>query len=269
MSGSVHLCLPVTLTQCPDFRTNTRDNGGISRICPVAQIQFRSQYRAPQNPRKSAGFLLVESDRAICVQHRHAWRSLRSTREGLDEPQKVALSISLNIDRRQLSRQQKRDIIAASLKAEPEASNREHARRTGVSHHTVESVRDDLESTGQVAQLEKTRGADGRERTTSPERPVVQIKTKTSEEVTETFDAGTGEVIDLPAPQSLNESRYITAFVGALVKANKVLEFDAERIAQFGDQDVLRSVELYADSVARFAKRVGSARGLRAINGGK
>ncbi|MCC2030647.1 ParB N-terminal domain-containing protein [Microbacterium allomyrinae] len=108
-------------------------------------------------------------------------------RAGLTEAEKVALSISLNLDRRQLTRDQKRDIIAASLKADPSASNREHARITGASHVTVAAVRADLVATGQVDQLDKTRGADGRERTTTPTRSTVTV-----------LNPASGELSDVP-----------------------------------------------------------------------
>lgn len=216
------------------------------------------------------------------------------TREGLSESEKIALSISLNIDRRQVTRQQKRDIIAASLKAEPEASNREHARRTGADDKTVQSVRERMESTAEIPQLEKTRGADGRERTTTPDRPVVRINTKTTEEVTETFDARTGEQIDsvfdkarealdagvvpeaqrpglermVAADDSYKNSQYITAFVKSL--SFEFTRFDAERIAAIADDDVVRTVEHLAQSASGFYEKVRRARsGLRLIEGGQ
>lgn len=43
-------------------------------------------------------------------------------------------------------------------------STRAIAREVGVSDNTVRTVRDELESTAQIAQLDKTLGADGKER---------------------------------------------------------------------------------------------------------
>lgn len=55
---------------------------------------------------------------------------------------------------------------------DPELSNREHARRTGVSDNTVGSVRRELESTAQIAQSETRVSGDGRVRPASqPPRP--------------------------------------------------------------------------------------------------
>lgn len=61
---------------------------------------------------------------------------------------------------------------AESLKSDPQLSNREHARRTGVSDNTVGSVRRELESTAQIAQSETRVSGDGRVRPASqPPRP--------------------------------------------------------------------------------------------------
>jgi ParB-like chromosome segregation protein Spo0J len=74
--------------------------------------------------------------------------------------------ISANIHRRHLSPDQRRDIIATLLRADPTQSNRQLAEQTKTSHHTVGDVRTELETTGQIAQLETTTGADGKKRRT-------------------------------------------------------------------------------------------------------
>jgi ParB-like chromosome segregation protein Spo0J len=72
--------------------------------------------------------------------------------------------ISANIHRRHLSPDQRREIIATLLRADPTKSNRQVADTAKASHHTVEDVRAKLEATGQLAQLDKTTGADGKTR---------------------------------------------------------------------------------------------------------
>jgi hypothetical protein len=72
--------------------------------------------------------------------------------------------ISANIHRRHLSPDQRREIIATLLKADPAQSNRQLAEQTKTSHHTVGDVRTALEGTGQIAQLQTTTGADGKSR---------------------------------------------------------------------------------------------------------
>ena len=61
--------------------------------------------------------------------------------------------ISANIHRRHLSSDQRREIIAALLKADPTKSNRQVADATNASHHTVGDVRAEMEATGQIAQF--------------------------------------------------------------------------------------------------------------------
>lgn len=118
-------------------------------------------------------------------------------KEGLTEAEKRALSITLNIDRRQLSREQRRSIIESSVKAAPELSNRQHAELTGTHKNTVQAVRDELESTGQIAQSATRVSADGRERpATQPERPVVKVTETHKEE--SYVDTSTGEVVEEP-----------------------------------------------------------------------
>ena len=72
--------------------------------------------------------------------------------------------ISANIHRRHLDAEQRRDIIAALLKADPEQSNRMVAAQTNTSKGTVQDVREELEATGQIGQLNETKGADGKSR---------------------------------------------------------------------------------------------------------
>jgi hypothetical protein len=79
-------------------------------------------------------------------------------------PDLVAWVISTNIRRRHLSFAKKRELLATLLKTDAKKSNRQMAKTTGVSHHTVAKVRDGLETTGQIAQLKKTTGADGKDR---------------------------------------------------------------------------------------------------------
>ena len=59
------------------------------------------------------------------------------------------------MNRRHLSREQKRALIAESLRADPGLSNREHERRTGTHKNTVQAVREELEGSGQIAHFEK------------------------------------------------------------------------------------------------------------------
>lgn len=98
-------------------------------------------------------------------------------RPGLSHPEKEELAEDLNLHRRHLSREQLRDAIARRLKRTPEQSDRQIAAAIGVNHETVGDVRKQLTATGEIRQLPKTIGRDGRARTTSPARRVVHCFT--------------------------------------------------------------------------------------------
>lgn len=85
---------------------------------------------------------------------------------GEDDPDfdPYAFVVSKNIKRRHLTSEKKRDVIAKLLTLNPAKSNRAIAAIAGVSHNTVVAVREEMEATGQIDQLEKTTGIDGRER---------------------------------------------------------------------------------------------------------
>jgi hypothetical protein len=76
----------------------------------------------------------------------------------------VTFVISKNVRRRHLSTEQKRDLVAELLKATPEKSNREIAATVKVDHKTVAAVRTAKERTGEIPQLAKTVGKDGKQR---------------------------------------------------------------------------------------------------------
>ena len=77
---------------------------------------------------------------------------------------RMQVRVSLNVARRQLNTQQKRVVIEAYLKRDPAISNHYLGEMLGVSENTVKSVREELESTSQIAKLERFRGKDGKVR---------------------------------------------------------------------------------------------------------
>lgn len=83
--------------------------------------------------------------------------------EGEDEELRM-LARSLNLARRQLNRDQKREIIADQLRETPNRSARWIGKMLGVDGKTVTSVRLDLGATAEIPQLDRTVGADGKER---------------------------------------------------------------------------------------------------------
>lgn len=87
--------------------------------------------------------------------------------DNLDEEEIRALARALNLARRQLNRQQKRQIIADQLRESANRSNRWIGKQLGVHHATVASVRSELAATGQIDQLSRTVGMDGKLRPSS------------------------------------------------------------------------------------------------------
>src|SRR5699024_9413435 len=63
--------------------------------------------------------------------------------DDLSESQKRSLAFTLNLKRRHLNREQRRALGLESLRLDPIASNREHSKRTGLDHKTIQSIRED------------------------------------------------------------------------------------------------------------------------------
>lgn len=82
-----------------------------------------------------------------------------------------ALALSLNVHRRHLTPEQKRDLIAKLVKAKPGLSDRQLGKMAKASKNTVASVRTDLESRGQVDHVEKRKDSKGREQPAKKAKP--------------------------------------------------------------------------------------------------
>jgi ParB-like chromosome segregation protein Spo0J len=85
----------------------------------------------------------------------------RFIRKGLTEDEKRAHARQLNLARRHLNRDQKRELIKAQLVETPERSNRQVAEALGVDHKTVQAVRSEGESIGEIPQCDR-QTSDGR-----------------------------------------------------------------------------------------------------------
>lgn len=82
----------------------------------------------------------------------------------LKPKQRKQLVIDDNLNRRHLTRSQKQKLISFFLKTEPEQSDRTIAKKTLTDHKTVSRQRKKLESTGELPQLKKRTGIDGKVR---------------------------------------------------------------------------------------------------------
>ena len=81
---------------------------------------------------------------------------------GKTDTEKRTMALSMNLDRRHLSREQKRALVAESVKADPGLTAREHARRTGVDHKTVGTIRESLVANGEIPHSVERVTADGK-----------------------------------------------------------------------------------------------------------
>jgi ParB-like chromosome segregation protein Spo0J len=75
--------------------------------------------------------------------------------------------LSCNLHRRHLTAEQKREVIAAVLKADPSRSNRRVAGETKADHKTVGSVREEMEGRGEIPHVAKRADAAGRQQPAS------------------------------------------------------------------------------------------------------
>jgi site-specific DNA-methyltransferase (adenine-specific) len=90
---------------------------------------------------------------------------------GLSPDQRRDLALNLNLQRRHLTREQRRDLIARALKADPARSNNQIATETKSTDKTVAAARARLESTSEIPKLDRTTGKDGRTRRAQRRKP--------------------------------------------------------------------------------------------------
>jgi hypothetical protein len=83
----------------------------------------------------------------------------------------VAYITSINIHRRHLLPEVKRDLIAALLREHPERSDRATAELAKVDHKTVAAVRRTEEQVGSIPQLKTRKGKDGKARPAAASKP--------------------------------------------------------------------------------------------------
>ena len=84
-------------------------------------------------------------------------------RSGMSEAEKWTHARKLNMARRHLTREQRREMIRVQIKDTPELSDRQIAKMLGVSNSTVGIIRRDLIEDGEVCESHTSIGADGKE----------------------------------------------------------------------------------------------------------
>lgn len=96
-------------------------------------------------------------------------------RAGMTEEEKRTHARKLNMARRQLSQEQRRELIRQQLRETPEKSDRQIAAGLGVTNKTVAAQRKGLERTEEIPQLTTNIGADGKERPRQVQRKPISI----------------------------------------------------------------------------------------------
>jgi hypothetical protein len=86
----------------------------------------------------------------------------------LDDAAAVLHIMSMNVHRRHLNAEQKRQVIAELLKADPAKSDRQLGKIAKADHKTVAAQRDRMEATGEIPQVTERAGADGKTRKAKP-----------------------------------------------------------------------------------------------------
>lgn len=99
---------------------------------------------------------------------------------GLDDTAKRGVALSLNLDRRHLDSATKRALRTEAVKADPQLSDREHARRTGADHKTIGVIRSELEAGGEIPHLAYRENPQGRQQPASKPAPAT-VNTETGE----------------------------------------------------------------------------------------
>jgi hypothetical protein len=120
--------------------------------------------------------------------------------------------LSLNLHRRHLTPEQKREIIAKVLKAKPQTSDRQIGEMLKTDHKTVASVRRKKEATGEISPVRKRTGADGKARkqpTTKPtyvptpaQKAELEAMSKHQDDIDRLHDL----ILDKARPQQIAEA---------------------------------------------------------------
>lgn len=108
--------------------------------------------------------------------------------------------VSLNLHRRHLTAEQKREVIAAVLKANPKRSNRQVAEQVKADHKTVGTVRQELEGRGEIPHVESRTDTKGRQQPATKAAPIRIIEPVRAEPPPVTVKVSSVPVDPLPPP---------------------------------------------------------------------
>ncbi len=168
------------------------------------------------------------------------------------EEAKRDLALRLNIHRRSLTREQKRELLATLIKAAPEKSDRQHAAAVGVDHKTAGAVRGDLVGRGEIPHV------DDRTDTLGRNQPAKITHRTTESETVEYTSPGSNAPLQDSAPgveQPSSEPGALDPVAAAVADAKAANETDPGLLAQ-------KAVERFKLAL----KTIDAAGGLDAID---
>jgi hypothetical protein len=200
-----------------DIRANALRMSLITWKDPKSGKEFLIDGRNRLEAMARQGMVTADAKGGLCFKADgkiHPLKLIR--REG--DPYKLV--ISLNVHRRHLTREKRRDLIAELLRSSPQQSNRAVARDAGTDHKTVATVRGELETSGEIPQSTETTGLDGITRPARRPSPAPQSEPQRSQEETDALIDG---IID----QCLADNRYyVTTAMEELYRASATDRYD-------------------------------------------
>lgn len=127
-------------------------------------------------------------------------------RADMSEDEKRFHARKLNMARRHLTQEQRRDMIREQLSETPEKSDRQIAAGLGVDHKTVGAQRADLVGCGEIPHVERTVDTLGREQ---PRKPLSVFNPTTAEKQALVENAGAiAEKLDSGVASDLSDARF-------------------------------------------------------------
>ena len=137
---------------------------GRNRLAALALLGIDKPYDAPKS--KLAAYSPVRTVKAIqkfSVDGKMVWET---------DVDPYSMVMSLNVHRRHLTAEQKRQAIADHIKLDPSASDRKIGRKVGVSPTTVGTVRTEMEDKGDVSKLDTRTDSAGRKQPATKPKPI-------------------------------------------------------------------------------------------------
>jgi hypothetical protein len=169
------LTSPITLWEARDGKISLLDGRNRLDAIEASAVEYRS------SPRGAYGSWVILDGDGKMINHANTGHTVQVLTEEYDDDDDTYVDehpythvISANIQRRHLTAEQKRELIATLIKAQPEKSNRQIAKTVKADDKTVGSVRRELERRAEVPHVETRTDTKGRQqpaRKTSAPKP--------------------------------------------------------------------------------------------------